>query len=400
MTTPKHRASWSRRRQMRLLRTGAALAVILALVGWLALRGTGQGARTVTQPPKTASGSQGPANHSSANSEGRGQNQDHTTVATGFLGDGQPVTLAFGGDIHFEGPLAARLASDPATALGPVSTLMAGSDLAMANFESALTDGGCPQPQAKQFVFHAPPSALTAIRDAGLTVVTEANNHGEDCGPGGLQQSLAIAAASHFPVIGVGNDVTQAFSPFRATIHGQRVAIIAATQVLDTNLKQAWTATDNQGGLASAYDEDHLLAAVRAARATSDTVVVYLHWGTETRTCPNALQPPLAQDLVAAGADILVGAHAHVQLGAGYLGRGFVDYGLGNLAFYDSAPPESYSGVLFVTVTGRHVDSYQWHPASLSGALPYRLNGAAAASAVSRWASLRGCAGLSPTPSS
>jgi poly-gamma-glutamate synthesis protein (capsule biosynthesis protein) len=309
------------------------------------------------------------------------------------------VTLAFGGDVHFESQEAVRLAGDPSTALKPLSTLFAGSDLAMVNVESAITTGGsCPQPQAKQYVFHASPSAYTALRGAGVTVVTQANNHGEDCGPGGLQETLDAAKSAGFPVIGIGEDADDAFSPYRTTIHGQRIAILAATDVLDTNLGTAWTATDSQPGLASAVDPSRLAAAVRSARASADTVVVYLHWGTEDQDCPNASQPPLAAMLIDAGADIVVGTHAHVQLGAGYRGDAFVDYGLGNLAFYENSGPQSDSGVLDVTVTGHRIDGYSWKPASMSAGLPVVLGGAAAAAAVKRWGGLRSCTDLAASP--
>ena len=85
-------------------------------------------------------------------------------------GDGQPVTFAFGGDVHFPAGtnLGDRLAADPSDALGPtVPELLSGVDLSMVNLESALTDGTCPDPQAKQYVFYAPASAVTAFKGAG-----------------------------------------------------------------------------------------------------------------------------------------------------------------------------------------------------------------------------------------
>jgi poly-gamma-glutamate synthesis protein (capsule biosynthesis protein) len=127
-------------------------------------------------------------------------------------------------------------------------------------------------------------------------------------------------------------------------------------------------------------------------------VIVYLHWGTETDDCPNPLQEPLAQALVKAGADIVLGTHAHVQLGAGYLGSAFVDYGLGNLAFYDTTPPETYSGSLVITVTGRHIDSYTWRPALIEAGLPIPQSGPAATAAITRWTGLRSCTDLSAQP--
>jgi len=144
--------------------------------------------------------------------------------------------------------------------------------------------------------------------------------------------------------------------------------------------------------------QKELVAAIQKARKVNDTVVVFLHWGTEAQQCPNSIQEPLAKALVKAGADIVLGTHAHVQLGAGYLGTAFVDYGLGNLAFYDTAPPETYSGALHITVTGRHIDSFGWRPALIEDGLPIPDSGSAATAARQRWRGLRGCTDLSATP--
>jgi poly-gamma-glutamate synthesis protein (capsule biosynthesis protein) len=270
----------------------------------------------------------------------------------------------------------------------------------MTNLESALTDGTCPNPEPKQYVFYAPASAVQAFRGAGVTLITEANNHGEDCGAPGLQKALAVRAQSGYPILGIGQNVGQAFTPFRATINGEKIVIIAATQVIDTDLQTAWTATADQPGLASAYDVEALVAAVEAARRVADTVVVYLHWGTELDDCPNPLQEPLARVLVAAGADIVVGTHAHVLLGGGYLGSAYVDYGLGNFAFYNNSPPENESGSLVITVTGRHIDDVVWRPAHIVDDLPQPLSGAAAATALGQWNAARACTDVTVTPSS
>jgi poly-gamma-glutamate synthesis protein (capsule biosynthesis protein) len=316
-------------------------------------------------------------------------------------GDGQAVTFAFGGDVHFPAGtnLGDRLAADPSDALGPtVPALLSGVDLSMVNYESALTDGTCPDAQAKQYVFYAPPSVVTAFKGAGVTLITEANNHGEDCGPPGLQTALATRAQTGYTILGIGQNSAQAFTPYTTTLHGQHIAIIAATQVIDSDLQTAWTATATQPGLASAYDVNDLVAAVEAARKTADTVIVYLHWGTELDACPNPLQEPLAQVLVQAGADIVVGTHAHVLLGGGYLGSAYVDYGLGNFAFYDNSAPENASGSLVITATGRHIDQVTWRPAVIVDDLPQPLVGDAATAALAAWNQARTCTNVSATP--
>jgi Bacterial capsule synthesis protein PGA_cap len=364
---------------------------LLALLLLLLLAIDRLGGHSAASPPRE------PGDHGAAAAPVTPANPDDPD----WQGDGQEVTFAFGGDVHFPAGtnLGDRLAADPASALGPtVPELLSGANVSMLNLESALTDGTCPQSQPKQYVFYAPPTAVSAFRGAGVTLITNTNNHGEDCGPAGLQLALAVKQSSSYPIIGIGQDVDEAFAPYKTTIDGQRIGVIAATQVIDNDLQTEWTATATQPGLASAYDVNKLIAEVEQLRPVVDTLVVYLHWGTELQACPNPVQEPLAQLLVKAGADIVVGTHAHVLLGGGYLGAAYVDYGLGNFAFYNNSPPENASGSLIVTARGRHIDKVTWRPAVIVNDLPQPLYGAAAATAVASWNAARSCTDVTATP--
>jgi len=307
---------------------------------------------------------------------------------------GAPVVLAFGGDVHFEGALDSRLSTDPEHALAPIAPVLRSADIAVVNLETAVTNGG--SPTAKEFTFRAPATAFAALRGAEVDVASMANNHGLDYGLDGLRDSLAAAKRYRFPLIGIGLDDAQAYRPFRRTVNGQRIAVIGATQVLDDELISAWTAGPGKPGLASAKNVPRLLRAVRAARKTSDTVVVFLHWGVELEQCPSADQRQLAKQLVAAGADVVVGGHAHRVQGAGRLGRAVVGYGLGNFAWYGTSELSTQTGVLLVTVDGRRVVSYRWAPARIVDGVPRPLSGVEHDRALSAWRSLRGCTGLKP----
>ncbi len=303
-----------------------------------------------------------------------------------------PVVLAFGGDVHFEGTAGTELAADPALVLASISPVLRRADLAVVNLETAVTNGG--SQVAKEFVFRAPPSAFAAFRAGGVDVASMANNHGMDFGESGLRDSLAAARRYHFPLIGIGLNAAQAYRPFRRTINGQRIAVIGATQVLDDELVSAWTAGPHKPGLASAKDVPRLLQEVRASRRTSDTVVVFLHWGVELAQCPSADQRTLARQLVAAGADVVVGGHAHRLEGAGHLGSALIDYGLGNFVWYGTSELSTQTGVLLVTVDGRRVAGYRWEPAHIVDGTPRPLTGTARRAEIASWKRLRGCTGL------
>ncbi len=325
-------------------------------------------------------------------------------VVTGCSGPGepaapapQPVTVAVAGDVHFAGSSAAALEPGGLDAVAP---LLRAADLTVVNVETAITDGGTPA--GKQYTFRAPAAGLGALKAAGVDVAAMANNHSLDYGREGLTDTLAAARAQGLPVIGLGEDADAASAPHRTTIRGNRVAVFDATQVLDSSLAQAWTATATQPGLASvqtAAGARRLVDAVAAERSRSDSIVVFLHWGRELQDCPTTGQQELAHDLVAAGADAVVGSHAHLQLGQGYLeagGRkGFVDYGLGNFVFYAKKAVTAETGVLELTLPGTGgVSAARWEPAVTRSGVPVPLEGAAAQEALRHKESLRSCADL------
>ncbi len=308
------------------------------------------------------------------------------------------------GDIHFEGVLADRL-RDPATALAPAARALAAADLAIVNLETSVGTGGRPEP-GKRFTFSAGPEAFTALSEAGIDVASMANNHALDFGRARLPSTLralrrAAAKDSPLSVIGVGRDRDEAFRPALSDVGGTLVATLAAT-VADrdptADRTGQWAATSTVGGTADALDPGYLLTAVRQADGAADVVVAYLHWGVQGEQCPSADQRDLARRLVEAGADIVVGSHAHELQGDGRLGPGYVAYGLGNFAWYSPGP----TGVLTLTVepprrpAGRAtVTRSQWWSAAIGAdGLAAPVRGTAAAQLTTDRKALRDCAGL------
>ena len=296
--------------------------------------------------------------------------------------------------MHFEDEIRVGLDARGKDLLAAIAPTLGAADLSVVNLETAITDRGTPA--AKEYLFRAPARALRALRAAGVDVVSMANNHGLDFGDDGFEDSLAAETRTKLPIIGVGRNDDEAYAPQRFRVRGQSVAVIGATQVIDEALVSDWTATESHRGLASAKEVERLVAEVRKARRRNDTVVVFLHWGTEKQTCPQDRQRTLARQLVDAGADIVVGSHAHRLQGAGRLDNAFVGYGLGNFVFYTDSGPGTSTGVLTVSVTGRRIDSYAWTPARIEGGVPVPLTGDEATTAQREWQSLRTCTDLTP----
>ena len=360
-------------------------AAVAAVTGAALLAGCGIGGDG--REPARAASRASSSEPSAAPSAGRGGTSSAAPAA---------LTLAFAGDVHFAAQVGDLLA-DPATGLADLRPFLAKPDVAMVNLETAITTRGTEMP--KKFHFRAPATAFDALAAAGVDVVTLANNHAVDYGEVGLRDTLAARAAAPIPAVGFGEDAADAYAPALLDVRGTTVAVLGATQVPDWTLA-TWPAGASRPGVASAATPDRLAAAVRAARRKADVVVVYLHWGTDYTTCPNPLQKRTAAALADAGADVVVGAHAHRVQGAGWLGRTYVSYGLGNFVWWRrNSAADAETGVLTLGVRGRRVTSARWTPLVVGAdGVPRRPDAATSRRLLASWQDARGCTGLAARP--
>lgn len=308
------------------------------------------------------------------------------------------VTLGFAGDIHFEWHLGNLLQRPRRSALGPIAAALREPDVTMVNLETAITRRGTQEP--KKFWFRTSPEALDVLDAAGVDIVTLANNHAVDYGPVGLQDTLRAVRRSPVPVVGIGRNAKAAYRPHRVTVGNTDLAFIAANARRERTSK-AWSAREDRAGIAIARrpHPPRLLRAVREAAARDDVVVTYLHWGTELEQCPTQRQRRHARKLARAGADIIVGSHAHVLLGSGWLDDTYVSYGLGNFVWYNQYRDET--GVLNVRIRNGEVVADSLVPARIQAdGTPRPLRGADRRAAVRDWRQLRGCTDLAAEPPS
>ncbi|MET7424209.1 CapA family protein [Dactylosporangium sp. NPDC005555] len=303
------------------------------------------------------------------------------------------LTLVFAGDVHFM-DRTAKLLKDPATAFGPIASQLSAADLTIVNLETAITSRGTEEP--KTYHFRTTPVAIDALKAAGIDAVSIANNHTLDYGRVGLLDTLDALRAASFPAFGAGADADAAYRPWLTTVRGVRIAVLGFSQVGE--LASSWAPGPAKPGIAMAFDTARATAAVAAARSQADLVIVFNHWGDEGNSCANPAQKAFAGRLSAAGADLIIGAHAHTLQGSGWLGPTFVAYGMGNFLWYGTSK-STETGVLRLTVRDRAVTKREFLPAVVSDTgRPTLLTGAAATKLSQRYDGLRTCAGLTAGP--
>ena len=226
------------------------------------------------------------------------------------------------------------------TRLDPVTSLLSG-DITIGNLESVLTTQ--PPVRGTGVRLIGPPAATAALAGR-VSLVGLANNHARDAGAAGLAETVATLRTAQIGSVGAGATATAAAAPYRTTINGLRVAVFAGndtTGALDASA---------DGGMAPARLDAPLLTTIRSARAAADLVIVLAHWGTEYLGTPTERQRAAARALVAAGADLIIGAHPHVlqpvELVESGGRRGVVLFSLGNFLFDQTSRRETGSGVV------------------------------------------------------
>ena len=239
---------------------------------------------------------------------------------------------------------------------GAVRHLLSAADIAVANFENPAPDD--PKYHTQGTVFSADPRLISGLKRAGIDVVSIANNHIGDAGKAGILQTIANLDRYGLKHAGAGRNAAAAHKPAIIDVGGIRVAILA----YDTIAKY-YTAGASTAGSAR-LTAAGVKADVKAARAAgADVVIVYPHWGTEYDPTPFPAQQRLAHAVIDAGADMIIGNHAHwVGAMEVYKGRP-IWYALGNFVFDQVWSEPTQEGlILELTFDGKTLVQAQMHP--------------------------------------
>ena len=188
-------------------------------------------------------------------------------------------------------------------------------------------------------------AAVDALAAAGFDVMSVANNHANDLGRPGLEQTPAILGAAGLLAAGAARHEGSVFRVETLEHAGWRIGFLSAA----TWLNNAPAPGDPAIPLArTGALTDALVPKIRAARAEHDLLVVLLHWGRERREEPGFVQVNAAHDLVDAGADLVIGHHPHVLQGIERYGDGLIAYSLGNFLFPARVHEFRDTGILHV----------------------------------------------------
>lgn len=229
------------------------------------------------------------------------------------------------------------------------------ADLSFGQLETSFACRGVRLPQARHAVL-ARPDGADALARAGFNVISMAGNHVLDWGNDAFFETKANLERTGIKVVGAGANIREARRPATTVLgDGTRVALLAYSSILPHGYwaderrpgcapMRAHTLYeqiehDQPGTPARVHTYPHredlaaLEADIRAARAKADVVLVSLHWGIHfVRATIAHYQRDVARAAIAAGADAILGGHAHILKGCEVIDGKPVYYSLCNFA--------------------------------------------------------------------
>ncbi|MER7845238.1 CapA family protein [Kitasatospora sp. NPDC096077] len=246
---------------------------------------------------------------------------------------------------------------EPEGAFRHVRSVFRSAEVTFANLEGVYSNTGERAPSAGVPVI-AEPAHATSITDAGINVVSLANNHSLDGGSLALLETRKLMLDSGVATAGAGENSAAAHRPAVIDTGRGRVAVLAYAAVFPrgyearpgvpglapvraSTLYSPWEQNEWNPGLlprvTTVPDEGDIEAMredIAQARQQADLVVTSFHWGDFTR--PFVLtdhEVHTAHAAIDAGADAVLGHHHHLLRGIEFHRGRPIFYGLGHFAF-------------------------------------------------------------------
>lgn len=213
---------------------------------------------------------------------------------------------------------------------GTLRQTMEQADVLLINNEFCFSDRGERLP-GKTYTFRAKPENVEILQAIGTDIACLANNHCYDYGPLAFEDTMQTLKEADIPYVGGGKNLEEAMRPQYFVTGGRTVAYVAATRAEKTRMTPG--ATEDSCGVLLTYDPTLFLKAIQEAEKNADYVIAYVHWGAENETYLEPVVVEQARLYIEAGADAVVGSHAHRLHAVDYYNGKPIFYNLGNFYF-------------------------------------------------------------------
>jgi poly-gamma-glutamate capsule biosynthesis protein CapA/YwtB (metallophosphatase superfamily) len=236
---------------------------------------------------------------------------------------------------------------------------LAAADIRFAQVERVYSERGALQVHSGGAHSRVKPQHASVFSDCGFNVVSVASNHAMDWGEEALLDTIELFRERGVAVVGAGRNLREARRPAVLERKGVRVAVLAYCSILQTGYAAGpdragiaplrahtyYEPFDYQAGVPPRvftvpYEEDlaGMVEDIVEAKKSAHLVVLSLHWG--IHFIPRMIadyQPAVARAAFGAGADLILGHHAHTPKAVGVHDGKVCFYSLSNFIMSSTA---------------------------------------------------------------
>jgi poly-gamma-glutamate synthesis protein (capsule biosynthesis protein) len=216
-------------------------------------------------------------------------------------------------------------------------------DVMIANNEFTVSTRG--KKLDKLYTYRGAPENLALYHQMGVDFVSTANNHIYDYGLDAFKDTLKALDEYEIDNAGAGKNHAEASEPFIYVINGRKIALLCGSRA-EKNYKTP-VAEEDSAGIFGMYDSANMIKAVKKAKAECDFVIIFAHWGAENSYKIESIIREQGHQYIDAGADLIIGAHAHQLQGFEFYKGKLIAYNLGNFLFEN---PNVKTGILQIKI--------------------------------------------------
>lgn len=218
------------------------------------------------------------------------------------------------------------------------------ADITFANLEGPISDKGVRV--GSKYSFRMNPLVVDAIKNAGVDIVSFANNHAGDWGRAAFEDTMRRLRTAGVEYAGAGWNRAEALSPTIFELRGRRIGYVAFSDVGPAGLAAAEASSGIAVIPAGEAGVLYVENAVRQAKDEVDILVASFHYGEEYLLEPTKREKVLAKAAINAGARIVAGHHPHVVQPVEEYDGGIILYSLGNFIFDQYFSKDTMSGIM------------------------------------------------------
>lgn len=249
------------------------------------------------------------------------------------------TTLIFTGDMNLGRCVASTTirSADYTYPFKYVAETLRSADITIGSLDGSLSNAAPPEDCPESMNLIGPENMVQGLQFAGFDVITVATNHIKDCGEKGFFcdnesffDTLNTLSQAGIQPVGGGSNISEARKAVVIEKQGIRFAFLGIDQIN----QRVWAAEDAPGVAPISVETiEQVKMDIAAAKTIADVVIVLPQWGTEYSSRPDAIQRQWAQEMINAGATLVIGNHPHIIQPMESFAGGTAFYALGNFVF-------------------------------------------------------------------